>query len=167
MPRDTEADRIMRQRKLQHEAQQKADLDATKRRRKGEIQRRADELAVEIPAVLRLLAQQGYPGMEDVYCTESIPILGGLLGHRTRRCHKAAWLLGTHTNSDWGTWHDYLFSDGRVSAFRNTEPMQLQKLAEDDFRAIDYGFRLGQGEDYISQIADGLDNLRRQLEGGS
>jgi|SRR5579885_2630035 hypothetical protein len=163
-PRETEADRIMRQRGLQDAAQQKADLDAAKRRRKGEIQHRADELAIEIPAVLRLLAERDYPGMQDVSCIERIAILGGLLGHRTRRCHKAAWLLATHEINDRAREYDYLFSDGRVSASSGTpEPMQVQKIAELDFDAIDHGVRLDQGADLISHIANGLKNLLRQL----
>lgn len=168
MPRETEADRIMRQRTLQGAAQQKANLDAIKKHRRSEVQRRANELAVKIPIVLRLLAEQGYPDMQDVPCLETVSLLGGIMGYKRNR-QKAAWLLGTHEINDRYTERDYLFSDGHVSASSDTfpEPTQLQEIVKRDFDAIDYGYRLGQGEDFISHLADGLDELRRKLEGGS
>lgn len=120
---ETEADRILRQRKLQRAEQERVERVESQHRDLAERQRYAEEIAAEIAVVLRLLATLSYPDMEEVLFGERVRT--GLFGSsvKVREHSRAGWKIGSFDYSLDDGDHIrqriagiYLLSDGRIVA---------------------------------------------------
>lgn len=109
----TEADRIARERAKQRQLQEAAKQSGTEQAEAASRQNMLHEVEQDTAVVLRLLAEQGYPGMTEITMREPGRFFKG------RESVKAAWPIGGWTA---GTDRDgnnayrnmYLLSDGRL-----------------------------------------------------
>ncbi|HLW01270.1 MAG TPA: hypothetical protein VKT82_21625 [Ktedonobacterales bacterium] len=140
MPRETEADRIAREHKLQREAQARKEQDEAINRKIALVEAHVDEISTIIPFVLQMLADLGYPDMTEVNIAEKVPwyLPGGeynaMYGGRVRYHLKAAWMIAEFAVRSKGEFlHGkiYLFSDGRICVdYFGQLVMSLQELRE-------------------------------------
>src|SRR5579884_4231254 len=124
--RETEADRILRDRQRQeHRIAEEAS-----RQREAEVraleQSLAQQLALEIEQILPLLAARGYPGMTAISVRDRGDFLQRFFDELfspapIRRVQKAAWHLGDHSywfsgygDSGYTSAPVYLLSDGHI-----------------------------------------------------
>ena len=164
MPRDTEADRIVRERRAQQQARAaKEQADAA---RQAEAQREMDLRTIddEISRILPLLAKLGYPDMEEVEFVEvegRKSLFGGQINpHDRPRSIKAAWVIGTHLYSfpggDSMTGKLFLLSDGYIG-FGGTKVAWSPALLREFTRTPESIANL-------PDIVSGLRALRQKLE---
>lgn len=164
MPRDTEADRIARERIAQQQTQAaKAQADAA---RQAEAQREMDLRAIsdETSRILSLLAKLGYPDMKEVEFVEieeRRSLFGGrITAHDRPRRVKAAWVIGEYAYSvpqgEYTTGTLYLLSDGYIGFGHTREAWSPALLREFT--------RTPTSIANLPDIVSGLRALRQKLE---
>lgn len=160
MPRETEADRIARERHLQNDARQKR--QRAEALQQEEANRRSDtrKIIEEIPRVLQLLADQGYPNIVDLNVEVKVPllVLVSYFVSPYRRRIKAGWYLGEREHSFYDgvqTAKFYLLSNGSIC------------LSNDGFFGTAWppqDFSNSGFDNHRSLVLDGLIDLRKNLE---
>jgi len=159
MSKETKADRIVRERRLQKEAQEKRqqieEAHYAEDKRRGDIRK----ITQEIPRVLQLLADLGYPGMEDLNVCVKPTFPVSLFKLDLWRI-KAGWYLGEYERPFYDglqTTKLYLVSDGSICFSGQYAPYGGPARLP---KELDYpGW-----DDIRSCVLGGLNRLRRELE---
>ncbi len=125
-----EADRIARQRvKQQNQEYEQAQL-VQRQARIARVQSYVGDIEAEVPIVLRLLAERGYPGVEEVSLTDNPHPIKRLFGTHS----KGGWKIGTYTYTLYGedvAGDVFLLSDGRFAFGRGRNARSLRDDLKD------------------------------------
>lgn len=181
MPRDTEADRMMRARKLQRERQEETTRNVESERARRALEDRMrdynQQIAAEISTVLQILEQHDYPYLEELEVRERARWFDSLLGYRVegvgeyrrRQYLKAAWRIGTleftkyyHGDSVTVTAQLYLLSDGRIYSDRSQAVYGIDTQMWSPREGRNFSLDT---ETIARTVLSGLGELRRKLEG--
>lgn len=166
---ETEADRIVRERKRRREA----GPDLTRYKVEGSDDPWKDkisQLEKEISTVLQLLAQLGYPDMQEVYCGPDMP------QGSVETDIKAGWEIGMYPYKLYGEDVNdriYLLSDGAIKRESmqgsGAYPQEIYRLIKGSLRSIPFIKRAEPGiyaywTELIPLCLTGVRDLRRKLE---
>lgn len=166
MSRESEADKIARMLRSQNEAREKIRQAEVVRREEPKRKDDTREIIEEIPRVLQLLADLGYPNTVDLEVEVKVPLLTlvSVFVSPYRRSIKAGWLIGEWSRRFYEGYTSvgiYLISNGYI-AFGDIggsnpaifavmcSPQELENPSFDDRRSL---------------VLNGLVNLRQGLEG--
>lgn len=153
-----EADRIAHQKVMQRERQAEEEQRRQKQQADDRRQANIQDIEAEIPIILRLLSERGYPGVEQVRISNyrKPNLIERLLGAEARRV-KAGWGIEGFTYLASGetlTGPIFLLSDGRICM----HGYRIIVCWPRDL--IDYGY------DILQPTLGGLRRFRSTLEAG-
>lgn len=155
---ETEADRILRERRRQEKAQERRKQTEATHQAQMTYVKYLDEIRAEINTVLRLLAKLNYPFMQEVrFRKEHNFILFALFDHDVT---KAGWAIGSYEyelRGDSMSAPIYLLSDGRLCAIS----LYGNSIGSPEKILGSYG-TLGRYDS--TGCLKGLHDLRRKLE---
>jgi hypothetical protein len=163
-----EAGRIAAQRAREREAQAKADEEHRREELIAERKQKLAEIELNITEVLRLLADQGYPDVEEFVIT--VPRM-----FRSKRLALGAWRIGSYTLihlDDAYLSPLCLLSNGKIGFVggensRNNDTggmVSARQMYETSVRYLHEG-RFGGKHKEFDEVHTGLHNLRLRLEG--
>lgn len=116
---DNEAERVAQQRAREKKAREEQERLAQSQQFMARLRKCVQDLETDIPIVLRLLAERGYPNIEEVRVVDASPnpitrLFGGI-----RTVPKGDWRIGKiewDNDNEGGRVEIYLLSDGRIYA---------------------------------------------------